>query len=610
MVTRRVSLGAEVVEGGTHFRVFAPKRRTVDVAIEGTGRTVALAHERGFFSGFGDGIGAGTRYKLRLDGDRSFPDPGSRFQPDGPHEASEIIDPRGFRWTDRGWPGVTLEGQVVYELHVGTFTKEGTYAAAARELAELKRVGITLLELMPLAEFPGRFGWGYDGVDLYAPSRLYGRPDELRAFVDRAHSVGIGVILDVVYNHLGPSGNYLREFSDHYFTDRYDNEWGDALDFETDAGARELFAANGAYWIDEFHLDGLRLDATQSIHDRSNEHIVAEIIRRARAAAGARPIVVFAENERQEACFARPPSSGGYGCDSMWNDDFHHSARVAATGRAEAYYTPTKGTAQELVSAVKWGYLYQGQYYPWQKQNRGTPSLDLAAPAMTLFLQNHDQVANTILGRRLHQIVAPGIHRALTALYLLAPATPLIFMGEEFSSSSPFLYFADHEPELAAQIEKGRREFMSQFPSATHPGIVDRMTAPHDAAAFERCKLDFGERETHRTTYSMFEDLLRLRREDPAFSGQDRDRLHGSVLREGAFALRFATGTGSDRLLVISLRDSLDIGGIGEPLLAPPTRRPWSVLWSTDDPKYGGLGHAPGKDGAIPILGGSAVVFA
>lgn len=611
MQKRRLSLSAEVVEGGVHFRVFAPKRQRVDVVLDGTDRTVALVRdESGFFSGLGSGLKAGARYKLQLDGDRSFPDPASRFQPEGPHGWSEVIDPSTFAWSDAHWKGCKLRGQVVYELHIGTFTKEGTYAAAAEQLPELKRLGITLLELMPVAEFPGRFGWGYDGVDLYAPTRLYGRPETLRSFVDRAHALGLGVILDVVYNHLGPSGNYTAEFSNHYVQRERANEWGDEIDFETEPGARELFAANGAYWIDEFHLDGLRLDATQCIHDNSKEHVVAELVRRARAAAGEREIVVFAENERQDAKYARPLERGGYGVDAMWNDDFHHSARVAATGHAEAYYSNTKGTAQELVSALKWGFLFQGQHYPWQKAARGYAALDLPAPALTLFLQNHDQVSNTIDGRRIHQLTSPGVHRALTALYLLAPATPLIFMGEEFAASSPFLFFADHEPELAKLVDKGRREFMAQFPSTHHPAVRERMTAPHDEKTFERCKLDLRERETHAETYRLFEDLLRLRRETPAFAAQDRSTLHGAVVDDSAFVLRFGTGTGDDRLVAVSLHTPFDAGILAEPLVAPLEGRPWRVAFSTDEPKYGGFGRAVlADDGHIPILGGSAVVL-
>jgi maltooligosyltrehalose trehalohydrolase len=618
MNERRYSAGAEIVaDVGTHFRVFAPKRSRVEVVIEGAGerereRSIALRREAdGYHSGLGDGVPAGARYRLRFDGgDRLFPDPASRFQPEGPHGPSEVVDPSTFRWTDQAWRGPTLRGQVVYEMHVGTFTREGTYAAAARELAELRDLGITLIELMPVAEFPGDFGWGYDGVDLYAPTRLYGRPDDLRAFVDRAHALGLGVILDVVYNHLGPSGNYLRETSDHYFTDRYDNEWGDAIDFETERGARAYFLENVGYWIDEFHFDGLRFDATQSIHDQSEVHVLTEMSRLARKAAGSRSVLLFAENEPQDANIVRPIADGGHGFDGVWNDDFHHSAHVAATGRAEAYYAPTRGTAQELISAVRWGYLFQGQHYTWQKKRRGCPSLDLAPPAFTVFLENHDQVANSMAGDRLHRLTSPGVHRALTALLLLAPGTPLLFQGQEFASSAPFTFFADHEPELARLVANGRREFLAQFPSIAPEAVQRALPEPHDRATFERCKLDFSERVKNRATYELFRDLLRLRREDATFAAQDGSRLHGAVLAPRTLALRFGTGTGADRLLIVNLGDDVDAGIAAEPLIAPP-RAGWRILFSTEDARYGGAGTpALGDDGRILVLGSSAIVLA
>src|SRR5262249_17122760 len=291
-------------------------------------------------------------------------------------------------------------------MHVGTFTPEGTFAAAANELRELARIGVTLIEVMPVAEFEGRFGWGYDGVDLYAPSHLYGRPDDFRAFVNTAHNCGIAVILDVVYNHFGPVGNYLRLFSLSYFTDRYENEWGDAINFDgPDAGpVREYFIANAGYWIDEFHLDGLRLDATQQIHDHSPEHVLAAIRSRGRETAGGRAPVIVAENEPQDARIVRPLSEGGYGLDGLWNDDFHHSAMVALTGRAEAYYSDTRGEPQEFISAAKYGYLFQGQHYDWQRRSRGTPCWGLQPSAFVTFLQNHDQVANSARGLRGHEL--------------------------------------------------------------------------------------------------------------------------------------------------------------------------------------------------------------
>src|SRR5581483_3230625 len=400
---RRTTIGAEYLgDGRTQVRVWAPRAASIDFVVE-DGASVPLAREeRGYFSAVVE-AGPGTRYRFRIQGDdRLYPDPASRFQPDGPHGASEIIDPGSFAWTDADWRGARLEGQVAYELHVGTFTPEGTWAAAAAQLRELADVGITLVELMPVAEFDGRFGWGYDGVDLFAPTRLYGRPDDMRRFVDQAHAHGIAVILDVVYNHLGPSGNYVRQFATEYFSDKYDNEWGDALNFDgPDAGpVREFFVENAAYWIRDFHLDGLRLDATQQIYDQSPEHVVSEIGRRARAAAGSRSIVIVAENEPQDVRLVRPLDEGGYGLDALWNDDFHHAAMVALTGRAEAYYSDTRGEPQEFISAAKYGYLFQGQHYRWQRQSRGTPAWGLAPSAFVTYLQNHDQVANSARGLR------------------------------------------------------------------------------------------------------------------------------------------------------------------------------------------------------------------
>ena len=609
-------MGAELVPGGAHFRVFAPRRKKVEIVLEGersaAARTVTLAHEEaGFYSGLADGIGAGTRYRVRLDDGELYPDPASRFQPEGPHGPSEIVDPGAFLWTDGAWPGVTLRGQVIYELHVGTFTKEGTYASAMRELEELRSAGITLLELMPLAEFPGAFGWGYDGVDLYAPSHLYGRPDDLRAFVDRAHAVGLGVILDVVYNHVGPSGNYLPQFSDHYFTKKYENDWGAAIDFETTRGVRDFFVDNAGYWIDEFHLDGLRLDATQNIEDSSPKHVITELTERARAAAKGRNVVVVSENEPQHTKLVRPASAGGFGLDALWNDDFHHSARVAVTGHAEAYYSGTKGTPQELVSAVKWGYLFQGQYYPWQKQCRGMSALDIEAPRFVLYTQNHDQVANSADGRRLHELTTPGRYRAITVLTLLAPGTPMLFQGQEFAASSPFLYFADHEPELASLVESGRFSFLEQFPSLRDPSTHALRIAPHDPRAFTSSKLDLSERETHRAEYDLVKDLLKTRREDPIFAAQRSDWLHGAVIGPEAFLLRYATGTGDDRLVLVNLGRSLDLGELAEPLLAPPSGKRWRAILSTEDPRYGGAGTPPVEEcGQRCLLGASALVLA
>jgi maltooligosyltrehalose trehalohydrolase len=548
----------------------------------------------GYFSGYVEAARPGTLYRYRLDGGESFPDPASRYQPEGPRGPSMVVDPAAFRWTDGAWPGARLAGQVVYEMHVGTFTAEGTWAAAARELPELAAAGITMLEIMPVADFPGRFGWGYDGVDLFAPTRLYGTPDDFRRFVDAAHASGLAVILDVVYNHLGPDGNCLRQFADHYVSERHTTEWGDAINFDGEhAGpVREFFVANAGYWIDEFHLDGLRLDATQSVFDDSPRHVLLDIGDRVRAAAGGRSTVIINENEPQDASLVRPVSAGGYGLDAIWNDDFHHSAIVALTGRDEAYYTDYRGTPQELLSAVKHGFLYQGQWYRWQQRRRGSPALDLAPARFVHFIQNHDQIANSGRGERCYTLTSPGRYRAITALLLLAPQTPMLFMGQEFAASTPFLYFADHTPELAGLVKKGRAEFLAQFASLALPAAQRQLDDPRDPGTFEKCKLDFGERETHQASYDLHRDLLRLRREDPCFNAQRHRGVDGAVLSDGAFVLRFFDphGAGADRLLVVNLGRALHFDPAPEPLLAPPAGLRWSTLWSSEDPRYGGVG--------------------
>jgi maltooligosyltrehalose trehalohydrolase len=594
---RRLPIGAEVMPGGegTHFRVWAPRRRRVEVVVDAKAGfpSVSLEPERdGYFAGT-TLVDAGTLYRFRLDdGPNLYPDPASRFQPDGPLGPSQIVDPTRFRWTDKAWAGVGLDQQVIYEIHIGTFTPEGTWAAACRQLAELAGLGITVLEVMPVADFPGRFGWGYDGVDLFAPTRLYGEPDDFRTFVDRAHAAGLGVILDVVYNHIGPVGNFLSAFAPAYFTDRYKNEWSEAINFDgPDAGpVREFFLANAAYWIDEFHLDGLRLDATQQMFDSSPENILAALAARVRQAAAGRKTLIVAENEPQCARLVRSRERGGYGIDALWNDDFHHSAVVAMTGHNEAYYTDFLGDPQEFISACKWGFLYQGQYYSWQKKRRGGSALDLEPSQFINFIQNHDQVANSGQGRRCHELTSPGRLRAMSALLLLAPQTPMLFMGQEFASSSPFLFFADHDAELAPKVAQGRREFLAQFPSVALPESQAAVADPADPDTFARCRLDFGERQRHAAIYQLHKDLLKLRREDSVFRAPRRRGIDGAVLAGHVFLLRFFGEDGGDRLVVVNLGRDWHLNLAPEPLLAPPEGQSWGLVWSSEDLRYGGGG--------------------
>ncbi len=491
---RRVPVGAEPASNGTgtHFRVWAPQAKSVDVVFEDKRPSVSLTAEaNGYFSGFASQVSAGATYKYALDGGEAYPDPASRYQPNGPHGFSQLIDPGAFEWPDSDWGGVNLAGQVIYEVHLGTFTEGGTWASAAEKLEYLRDTGITVIEVMPVAAFPGSFGWGYDGVQPYAPVSIYGTPDDMRSFVARAHALGIGVILDVVYNHLGPDGNYLTKYSPYYLTEKHQTDWGQAINFdgEESGPVREFFRENAAYWIGEFHLDGLRLDATQDIHDDSEPNILAEITQAARRAAGERSVLLIGENEPQETRLIRPIEEGGFGLDALWNDDYHHTAMVALTGKADAYYSDYRGTPQEFVSAVKYGYLYQGQWYRWQKKRRGRSMLGMPRQAMVNFIQNHDQVANSARGQRVHDLTSPGLLKAVTAATLLAPGTPMLFQGQEFAASSRFLFFADHKPDLAKLIRKGRIEFLQQWRSLSQPEMRKCFDDPAAIETFERSRL-------------------------------------------------------------------------------------------------------------------------
>ena len=605
---RRYPVGVEIdPEGVAHARLWAPKRQRVGcVLFQGSNAAkdqIELEPEGGgYFSGILPGAAPGTRYKMTLDGAGAFPDPASRFQPEGPHGPSQIIDARSYRWRANEWKGVSLAGQVLYELHIGTFTAEGTYLAAVDRLPYVADAGVTAIEIMPVCEFPGRFGWGYDGACLFAPFHHYGQPDDLRALVDAAHELGLGVLLDVVYNHFGPDGNYLREFSDHYFKGQ--TEWGDALNFDAEQSGpvRELVIGNAAYWIDEFHFDGLRLDATQQIFDESNPHVLAEVADAVRRAAEGRSTIVVAENEPQDSRLLRRENEDGFGLDGLWNDDFHHCAVVATTGRNEAYYAGYRGSAQEFVSVAKYGFLYQGEWFEWQNGRRGTPSFDMPMFRLVNFTQNHDQVANSANGLRLHDLTSPGRYRAITALLLLLPQTPMLFQGQEFAASSPFFYFADHKPELAALISRGRAEFLGQFVSIATSETTSRLSDPSDVRTFERCKLDWRERDrgTHRQSLALVRDIVRLRKADETLrtigSLDESERrnwrsVDGAVVTDSAVIIRyFGTTPELDRLIAVNLGGRVHPNPFPEPLVAPPVDMVWRPIWSSEDPVYGGCG--------------------
>ncbi|HSP46138.1 MAG TPA: DUF3459 domain-containing protein, partial [Chthoniobacterales bacterium] len=410
---------------------------------------------------------------------------------------------------------------------------------------------------------------------------------------NEAHSLGVAVILDVVYNHFGPDGNYLGVYSDNYLHRERANEWGDSINFdgENSEPVREFFITNGRYWTQEFHFDGFRFDATQSIHDESEEYIVGAIGRAARLAAGSRSIILVAENESQEAKLLWPRSKGGDDLDGVWNDDFHHSAYVTMTERHEAYYSDYRGRPQEFVSAAKYGYLFQGQYYWWQDAERGMPSSGARPEAFVSFLENHDQVSNSALGHRMRSESRPGVYRAMTALLMLGPWTPLLFQGEEFGATSPFVFFTGiGDDALREAIRAGRFEFLAQFPSIASPEAQRNLPVPARRETFERCKLNLAERETERPFYDLHCDLIRLRREDARFGKQIPGGVDGAVLGDHSFALRYFGEANDERLLVVNFGPAQPFIPGPEPLLAPPLGFDWEMIWSSDDTRYGGRG--------------------
>jgi len=577
-------------EEGVHFRIWAPEAEFVSVVIEGLDtsdtREVALTRDAtGYATGFASGIATGARYRIRLDDGELLPDPASRFQPQGPSGPSQVVDPAAFAWTDHEWRGIEPHRHVVYEMHVGTFTKAGTWLAACKELAFLAQLGVTTIEIMPIAEWDGAHNWGYDGVNLFAPHHGYGAPDDVRKFIDHAHALGLAVVLDVVYNHLGPSGNTMPAFSTDYLRHDRPNDWGDAINFGEPA-VRELYIANAAYWIREYHFDGLRFDATQAIHDDSETNVMAEMITAAREAAPDRVLWMVGENEPQDTKLLRE-----YGFDALWNDDYHHSTRVAATGVIDGYLHDYSGTARELVSALRHGFLYQGQTYPWQRNPRGTSTRGLARARFVHFLENHDQVANLSFGERLSDLANPATLRALTALTLLTPSVPMLFQGQETGSRKPWEFFCSHTGHLGAAVRKGRAQFESQFARLGLPASLAARRDPTAASTFEACILDPSERDFSRPMVAFHRDLLHLRQDDPAFTATLSDAFDAATLSEHAFVVRcYGDDPSGDRLILVNLGITLVRAIVAEPLLAPPPGTGWKLCWSSEDVRYGGHG--------------------
>ncbi len=494
-----LGFGAECVEDGVRFRLWAPAARQVDVVLEDEGVVVPMdALEGGWFQVTSGQARPGSLYRYRIDGGLHVPDPASRFQPRDVHGPSEVVDAHAFAWSDGGWRGRPWGEVVVYELHVGTFSPEGTFAGAMALLPRLATLGVTAIELMPLADFPGRANWGYDGVLPFAPDSRYGRPEDLKALIAAAHGLGLMVFVDVVYNHFGPDGNYLGVYAPEFFTSRHRTPWGDAINFDGPGSVtvRAYFTANARYWLHEYHCDGLRFDAVHAIVDDSPQSIltaIAEAVAPLRA--HGRHIHLVLENENNEAGHLNG-SDGPQGFTAQWNDDIHHVLHVLLTGERDGYYADyMDDPAGRLGRCLTEGFAYQGEWSAVREGVRGESTRGLSPTAFVGFLQNHDQIGNRAFGERITALASPAAVRAATAVLLLAPSPPLLFMGQEFACSRPFLFFCDFGPELASAVTEGRRREFARFPEFADESRRAHIPDPNDPATLIKSRLDWTEAE-------------------------------------------------------------------------------------------------------------------
>ncbi|MFI5349348.1 MAG: malto-oligosyltrehalose trehalohydrolase [Elusimicrobiota bacterium] len=585
----RPTLGACVKPDGVDFRVWAPQAAELQVELERGGRpltTRALERGRdGYFEAFIKQAAAGDAYRYRVDGKGPFPDPASRFQPGGVHGPSLVVDPNAFHWTDANWKGVPSRKLMLYEIHLGTFTPDGTFDGAAARLSALAELGVTAIELMPVADFPGRRNWGYDGAALFAPARCYGAPDRFRSFVDAAHRQGLAVLLDVVYNHFGPDGNYTGAFSPFYLTAERGSAWGARINLDSEGSrqVRDFFVENAQHWIHEYHLDGLRLDATHALIDESPRHFLAELCERVRATLPEdRSVALIAEDDRNLARLVKPRPEGGFGLDAVWSDDFHHQMRRLLAGDREGYYADYQDRIEDLALILQRGWLYSGQYSAYSQGPRGTPTDGLEPGSFVFCLQNHDQIGNRALGERLNTQIDAAAFRAATVLLLTAPQTPLLFMGQEWGAGTPFLYFTDHDPELGRKVTEGRRREFAAFSSFSAPESRAQIPDPQAPETFERSRLIWEERASiaAQGLLRLHQALLRLRRLEFSSAEESGARVLTLPSRNGiAFERTGARGT---HLILVQLRASgrVEMGALQLPR---PEARWRSVLTSEDE---------------------------
>jgi maltooligosyltrehalose trehalohydrolase len=598
--------GAVADADGIRFRVWAPDARSVQVHLRRPGETRETRLELpagccGTHEAVIPHARPGDRYAYSIDGGSPLPDPASRFLPDGVHGWSEIVDPSRFAWTDAEWNGVDPHRAVVYELHVGTFTPEGTFAAAAEKIPYLADLGITAIELMPLGDFPGRWNWGYDGVALYAPSRAYGHPDHLRALVNTAHEAGMGVIVDVVYNHLGPEGAYLPAFSRQFLTAKHHTPWGHAvnLDDEGSSAVRELLSDNALHWIHEYHADGLRLDATHALIDSHPRHFVAELAGCVHAATDPPP-VIYAEDSRNLAVMVDDPSRDGWGLDGVWADDFHHVVRCMLTGDRHGYYVDYRGTAGELAATLGRGWLFAGQRSLHQGGPRGTDPSQVPMRKAVICVQNHDQIGNRALGDRLHHAVEPAAWRAAVTVLLTAPMTPLLFMGQEWATSAPFQFFTDFAPELGEKVGEGRRREFRAFPEFSTPEAAGRIPAPQAESTFLASRLRWDEQDApdHAAALRLHRALLHLRRDRASL--QASDACTCAAVPVGEDTVVFQRDAAGDALVVVARMRGC--GTVTVPSLHGGGYHP---ILDTEDPAF-----APDSRPAVVDAAAGSITFA
>jgi maltooligosyltrehalose trehalohydrolase len=597
----RPSLGAWRDRDTTRFRVWAPEVKTLEVVREPDGRSWLLAKSsEGFFEGALTGVPAGGLYRYRLDGNGPFPDPVSRYQPQGVHGPSQVVDPSAFPWTDQAWRGFGRERLVLYEMHLGTFTPEGTLVSAAAKLAVLRELGVTAVELMPLADFPGRWNWGYDGVSLFAPARCYGTPDDLRRFVNEAHRAGLAVHLDVVYNHFGPDGAYHGLFSPYYFSKQHRSPWGSAFNFdgEQSAPVRQFVIENALYWMHEYHLDGFRLDATHAIIDDSPRHILAELADTVHREAAElhRRVLVIAEDHGNLNYMVKPESRQGYGLDGVWSDDFHHQMRVCLAGDRDGYFADFEGTTGDIAATVRDGWFYSGQYAPYFGGNRGTDPREIEPSHVVIGLQNHDQIGNRAFGDRLNHKVDLAACRAAAVVLLLAPETPLIFMGQEWAASTPFQFFTDHNPELGAMVTEGRRQEFARFQAFADPANRERIPDPQSSKTFEASRLRWEERnqEPHASMLRLYRALLALRPPEASVAAEALDANTIALRRDHLAA-------------VVRLRGS---GETDASRILPGGRQAWAVQLHTEESAFAPDARPPSVEGSnLRFARPGAVVF-